>query len=136
MRQPVGVEGRRLAALGLTVGLAAGCGQFGLPTGRDPADIQRGDPAILDVDPKLGSQGTTGLVCRVVGIDTFFDDTLVVTLPLLPEVEIVDVAVLGLEEFEMTLDIPADAPLVASPLVVSTRRDGTLSFEAGFTVVR
>lgn len=115
--------------------VASGCGGFGLPSGRSDGGIELGEPVILDIDPDLASVGTQDLVVTIYGIDTFFDETVVVELPLLSDVIIVSEEAVGLERLEVVLSIPIDAELGTSPLIVTTDRDGTLSYDDGFTVV-
>ena len=126
----------RRRALLLSLMLCLGCGEYGLPTGRDEGDIDRGEPAILDLQPKVGSQGAVDLPVYVIGVDTFFDETTEASFPGLEGVRITAMNPLTFEDLELILTIDEDAPLESAPLAVSTSRDGQLRFEAGFTVVQ
>ena len=121
---------------GLMAGaLLAGCGQFGLPTGRDAGDLHIGEPALLDMDPKLGYVGEVDLEIVVVGIDTYFDDTTTVRFPQLPGLVVSDLELLDAEHLLFTVDIPEDTSTITSVLRVHDDRDGDLTLEPGFTVM-
>lgn len=115
--------------------ILTGCGEFGLPSGQQEGQVVRGDPTVVDVNPRVGSVGTTGLKVTVTGVDTFFDNNTEVELPDLPQIVISGLTPTSTEEMVLTLDIPADAPYTTSALLVTTDRDGQMVFEDGFTTV-
>lgn len=115
--------------------ILTGCGEFGLPSGQQEGQVVRGDPTVVDVNPKVGSVGTSGLEVTVTGVDTFFDESTEVELPELPQILITSISPASTELMVLSLDIPTDTPYATSPLVVITERDGRMVYEDGFTTV-